>query len=165
MELKEYTQGTIDHASPAIGLNLSLPYEPRILIICDEDSVAKRLKNVFAEAGFVAEFATTLEAGSKSARSGRFPVVFSTPYFADGSWRRLIDISDHFGLGFVVVLLARTFDFGEWTEALSEGAFDVLDSLHELPNAGEVAKRALWAAYLKGARPVGPSRANPSKVA
>jgi hypothetical protein len=51
----------------------------------------------------------------------------------------------------VVVLVASTFDFNQRAEALEEGAFDVLDAFHELPRAAEVAKRALWAAYLKGA--------------
>jgi hypothetical protein len=32
-----------------------------------------------------------------------------------------------------------------WAGALEDGAFDVLDALHELPRAADVAKCALWA--------------------
>ena len=80
-------------------------------------------------------------------------MVVATPLLSDGSWRRLIDVANHYNPDFVVILLARTFDLREWAEALKDGAFDVLDALHELPRAVEVAKRALWAAYLKGAGP------------
>jgi hypothetical protein len=52
-----------------------------------------------------------------------------------------------------VILVATTFDLNEWGQALEDGAFEVLDALHELPNVAEAARRALWAAYLKGAGP------------
>jgi hypothetical protein len=76
----------------------------------------------------------------------------------------LVDIARHYDLGFVVVLLASTFDLKEWDEALEDGAFDVLDVLHELPKVAEATKRALWAAYLNGAGPA-PGVANPPKAA
>jgi len=63
------------------------------------------------------------------------------------------DIANHYDLGFEVVLWARSFDLLEWTEALKDGAFDVLDAMCEQPKAVESTKRALWAAYLKGAGP------------
>jgi hypothetical protein len=50
-------------------------------------------------------------------------------------------------------LATSTFDFNQSAEAQENGAFDVLDVLHELPKVAEVTKRALWAAYLKGAGP------------
>jgi DNA-binding NtrC family response regulator len=103
-------------------------------------------------------------AGCESAKSGRFQVVISTPVLGDGSWRRLVDIASHYDLGFVVVLVASTFDCNQWAEALENGAFDVLDVLHELPKAAEIAQRAQWAAYLKGAGP-GPEVASPPKAA
>src|SRR5437899_727849 len=120
--------------------------EVRILIVSDDDSLTGQLKIAFREAGFIWETARTITAGCESASSGQFQVIITTPVLGDGSWRRLIDIANHYDLGFQVVLLARTFDLNQWAEALEAGAFDVLDALHELPKAAEVAKRALWAA-------------------
>jgi hypothetical protein len=77
---------------------------------------------------------------------------------------RIVDIANHYNLGFVVLLLASTFDFNQCAEALEDGAFDVLDVLHELPKVAEVIKRALWAAYLKGAGP-SPEVASPPMAA
>ncbi len=74
-----------------------------------------------------------------------------------------MDIAGHYDSGFVVILVATTFDIQEWTDALECGAFDVLDALHELPRVAESVKSAAWAAYLKGAvrrsEAIGPSRA------
>jgi DNA-binding NtrC family response regulator len=106
-----------------------------------------------------------MTAGCEAAKSGLFQVVVSRPVLRDGSWRRLIDIARHYDLGFVVVLVASTYDFDEWADALKDGAFDVLDALHELPKAAEVAKRALWAAYLNGAWRPRPEDAFPHKAA
>ena len=52
-------------------------------------------------------------------------------------------------LGFEVVLLARTFTFNEWAEALQVGAFDVLDVLCDLPKAAEAARRASGSFFLR----------------
>ena len=49
--------------------------------------------------------------------------------------------------------MARTFDLGDWAEALNEGAFDVLDLVYELPRAVEFVRRALWTEYLNGSWP------------
>jgi len=76
-------------------------------------------------------------------------VVFCSPFLPDGSWKRLIDVANHFGLNFEVILVARTFDLSQWAEALQVGAFDVLDVLCDLPKAAEAAKRAFGTAYLK----------------
>jgi DNA-binding NtrC family response regulator len=137
--------------------------EVRILIVSENDSLAERLAMVLPEGDFVCERARSIAAGCESARSGRFQVIVTTPLLADGSWRRLVDIAGHHNSGFVVILVATTFDIQEWTEALEYGAFDVLDALHELPRLAESVTSAAWAAYLKGAvqRPeaTGPSRA------
>lgn len=146
------------------GLTPEVSDEARILIVCDNDSIAERLCVAFRDAGFTSECARSMTAGCASARSGRFQVVFTTPVLADGSWRRLVEIASHYDLGFEVVLVASTFDPNHWAEALEDGAFDVLDALHELSRAAEVAKCALWAAYLKGAGP-SPEVASPLKAA
>jgi DNA-binding NtrC family response regulator len=147
------TQKTNSKISPSIGLKVRVPDEARILIVCNDDSITERLNIVLREAGFISECAKSITAGCESAKSGRFQVVISTPVLGDGSWRRLVDIASHYDLGFVVVLVASTFDINQWAEALGNGAFDVLDVLHELPKAAAATKRALWAAYLKGAGP------------
>jgi DNA-binding NtrC family response regulator len=74
---------------------------------------------------------------------------FPHPVISDGSWKRLVEVANAYGLGFEVILLARTFDLNQWAEALQVGAFDVLDVLCDLPKAAETAKRALGMDYLK----------------
>jgi DNA-binding NtrC family response regulator len=61
----------------------------------------------------------------------------------------LIETACQHGLDFEIVLLARTFDLSQWSEAMQLGAFEVLDLLCDLPKAAEVAHRALGAGYLK----------------
>ncbi len=146
------------------GLTLRVPEGARILIICDDNSDTERLKTILREAGFVSECAKSLTAGCEAAKSGQFQVIVSTPLLRDGSWKRLTDIANHYDLGFEVVLWARNFDLAEWVEALKDGAFDVLDAMCEPPKAVEAAKRALWAAYLKGAGP-NPKVTSPQKAA
>ena len=138
--------------SVSVRVDPAGPEKVRVLIVSEDEAIAKQLKVTFSEAGFISEHANSITAGCDSARSGRFQVVVSTPIFADGSWKRLVDIATHYDRAFVVVLVASTFGFQEWTEALEYGAFDVLDALHDLPMAADSAKRAAWAAYLKGAR-------------
>jgi DNA-binding NtrC family response regulator len=146
------------------GSPLKIPDGARILIVCDDNSETDRLKTILQEERFVWEWAKSITEGCEAAKSGRFQVVVSTPQMGDGSWRRLADIANRYGLGFEVVLWARTIDLLEWTEALKEGAFDVLDAMCEQPKAVEATKRALWAAYLKGAGP-NPRAASPQKAA
>jgi len=134
------------------GLPLKLPEGARILVVC-EDADAERLKTVLQEAGFISEIARSMTEGCEAAKSGRFQVVVSTPLLNDGSWRRLIDIANHYDLGFEVVLGTRNFDLHDWAEAMKDGAFEVFDILSELPRAVETIRTALWAAYLKGAGP------------
>jgi DNA-binding NtrC family response regulator len=145
-------------------LRSGTPDEVRILIVSDDDSMAERLKNVLSEAGLLSESAKSITAGCELARSGRFQAVITTPVLTDGSWRRLVEIASHFDLGFEVVLAASTFDQNDRAVALKDGAFDVLDTLHELLKAAEVTKCALWASYLKGAGPC-PEAASPRKAA
>ncbi len=158
------TRESTDESKTHSGLPLKFPDGARILIVCDENSDTDRLKTVLQQAGFVSECAESITAGCEAAKSGRFQVVVSTPLLRDGSWRRLTDIANHYDLGFEVVLWARNFDLAEWIEALKDGAFDVLDAMCEPPKAVEVAKRALWAAYLKGAGP-NPRATSPQKAA
>jgi len=146
------------------GLPLKVPDGARILIVCDDDSETERLKTVLQKAGIVSECAKSIKAGCEAAKSGRFQVVVSTPLLRDGSWRRLTDIANQYDLGFEVVLWARNFDLAEWVEALKDGAFDVLDALCAPPKAVEATRRALWAAYLKGAGP-DPRVTSPQKAA
>jgi DNA-binding NtrC family response regulator len=143
---------------------MKIPEGARILIVCDDNPDTERLNDLLNEAGFVSECARSIKEGCEAAKSGRFQVVVSAPRMRDGSWRRLIDIANHYDLRFEVVLWARSFDLLEWTEALKEGAFDVLDAMCEQPKAIEATKRALWAAYLKGAGP-NPRATSPQKVA
>ncbi len=164
MGLERQTRKATDKSNPSTRSKPKVPDEARILIVCDDDSITERLNITFREAGFISECAKSMTAGCEFARSGRFQVVVTTPVLGDGSWRRLVDIASHYGLGFVVLLVASTFDFNQWAEALEGGAFDVLDALHELPKAAEAAQRALWAAYLKGAGPY-PEAPSPSKAA
>lgn len=158
------TEGANNKISPSTSLKLNIPDKARILIVSDDDIITERLTIVLREAGFISEPANTITAGCESARSGRFQVVISAPLLGDGSWRRLVDIANYYNLGFVVFLVASPFDFNQSADALEDGAFDVLDVLHELPKVAEVTKRALWAAYLKGVRP-SPDVASPPKAA
>jgi DNA-binding NtrC family response regulator len=125
--------------------------KPRILIVCDDDVLTERLSTFFRRAGIALECVGSMTAGCACARSGRFQVVFTVPVLADGSWRRLAEIASQYDLSFVVVLVASNFDFNDYAQALHDGAFDVLDALHELPKAAQAAKAGFWAAYLKGA--------------
>jgi DNA-binding NtrC family response regulator len=151
--LNKQNQGTSRKNSAYPSLIPKVSDAARILIVCDDPSVAERLNSAFREAGFISECARSMTAGCRFARSGRFQVVFTTPVLRDGSWRRLADIASQYDLGFEVVLVASNSDFKKYAEGMEDGAFDVLDALRELPNAAETARRALWAAYLKGAGP------------
>src|SRR6266478_5466918 len=125
------------------SLTMKIPDGPRILIVCDDDSDTEWLNTILRKAGLASECAKSITAGCEAAKSGRFQVVVSKPQLSDGSWRRLIDISNHYDLGFEVVLWTRNFDLPDWAEAMKDGAFDVLDARGERPNTIEA---ALWAA-------------------
>ncbi len=149
MDLMTKTREKIGAAEPGPALTPTVLDEAGILIVCADDSDTETLRAIFREAKFTLECAKSITAGCEAAASGRFQVVLSVPLLNDGSWRRLIDLAHHQDLNFEVVLLARNFDLNQWAEALKDGAFDVLDTLHELPKAAEVATHALGAGHLK----------------
>jgi DNA-binding NtrC family response regulator len=135
-------------------LSASVPEEPRILMICDDPSITLPLTNVLLKAGFIVERVSNLAEGCESAKSGRFQVVVTAPLPKEGSWKRLIEISNHPEHAFAIVLLANNFDLYQWAEALKDGAFDVLDPFYGLPRAAEAARRAFWAASQRAPSPV-----------
>jgi len=151
MKVPKNAKEATDRTTLPAGPDPDGPQHVRILIVSENDSLAEQLAKALSEADLTWERARSITAGCESARSGRFQVIVTAPLLADGSWRRLIDIAAHYDAGFVVILVASTFDIQEWTEALEYGAFDVLDALHELPGVAECVKRAAWAACLKGA--------------
>jgi DNA-binding NtrC family response regulator len=135
------------------GLQSNIPDGARVLIVCDDDYARKRLSSLLSGAGFALDCANSLTAGCEVAKSGQYQVVVSVPELKDGSWRRLIDIANHYNLQFEVVLWAHNFDLREWAEALDNRAFDVLDAVYDQSSVVEATKCAFWAAYLKGALP------------
>jgi DNA-binding NtrC family response regulator len=139
----------VENTMPS-SLALKIPDGARILIVCDDELDTERMNIALRKTGLASECAKSIAEGCAAAKSGRFQVVVSKPLLSDGSWRRLIDISNHYDLGFEVVLWTRNFDLPDWGEAMKNGAFDVLDARDERPNSIEA---ALWAAYLKGAGP------------
>ncbi|MBZ5562018.1 MAG: hypothetical protein LAP13_06320 [Acidobacteriia bacterium] len=138
-----------DMTQPGADVIVELSERIRILTICEKESETDLLKSVFEKAGLTSESTNNLTVGCESVRSGRFDVVFCSPLLQDGSWKHLIDVANHYGLSFEVILLARTFDLSQWAEALQVGAFDVLDVLSDLPKAAEAAEQAFGRAYLK----------------
>jgi len=148
------TRETTEKTKPRVGLTSGVVDDTRILIVCDDDPITECLKTVFREAGFSWKTAKNMTEGCESAKSGRFQLVVCPPLLSDGSWRRLIEVADHYDLSFEVVLLARNFDLNEWAQALKDGAFDVLDVISELPKAAEVATGAFRAALLKRSQPL-----------
>jgi PleD family two-component response regulator len=150
-----------DKVNPSMWLRPVNPVKPRILIVHDDDTISKHVEIILLHAGLASERVKSMKEACEYARSGRFQVVVTTPVLGDGSWKRLADVDRQYRPGIVVILVATTFDLNEWGRALEDGAFDVLDALYELPNVAEAARRALWAAYLKGAgpRPESPSYA------
>jgi DNA-binding NtrC family response regulator len=158
------TRGDSSKINLSTSLKLKIPEKARILIVSDDDPIAERLNIVLRETGFNSERARSITSGCESAKSGQFQVVISAPLLTDGSWRRLVDVANYYNLGFVTLLMASPNDFNQSAEAQEIGAFDVLDVLHELPRVTELIKRALWAAYLKGAGP-SPNIAGPPKAA
>jgi hypothetical protein len=91
-----------------------------------------------------------MTAACEAARSGGFQVVISAPVLRDGSWRRLSDMGSHYELGFVIILVATETEAEDWAGAIEGGVFEILDPQQDLSMAVQIAKRAGWAAYLKG---------------
>ena len=142
--------GTREHEPESlVGLRRGKHKMSRVLIVSENGSDTNRLQAVFTGAGIASERAGSMTSGCEAARSGRFGVIFSTPESADGSWTRLIETASKHGLNFEIILLARTFDLSQWSEAMQLGAFEIMDVLCDLPKAAEVAQRAFGAGYLK----------------
>ncbi len=121
----------------------------RILIVCETDPDTRRLETLLRQAGLDSEKVNNMAAGCESARSGRFGVIFTTPFAGGSSWKRLIGLANRYSLRFEIVLLARTVDLRQWAEAMQIGAFDVLHLVFDLSRAAEVAHHAFGSAYLK----------------
>jgi DNA-binding NtrC family response regulator len=148
MSLPLVPQGTYEIQPPA-DLTRRTSDTARILIVCETNSDTRRLETLLRGAGLDSESVDSMTVACESARSGRFGVIFSTPFAGDGSWRRLIEVANQHSLSFEIVLLARTFELDQWAEAMQIGAFDVLDLVFDLSRAAEVAQHAFGAAYLK----------------
>jgi len=151
-------------ANPSVWLNSANPAKARILIVSDDNVISNELEATLLDAGFVSERAKTMSAGCESARSGQFQVVVSAPVLHDGSWKRLADIDSHHRPGFVIILVATNLDLYRPHLVLEEGAFEIVDALHDLQKIPEITRRAFWAAYLKGAGPR-PEANTPGRVA
>jgi DNA-binding NtrC family response regulator len=155
-----------ESAGMAITQTCAIPEVPRgaqILIVADDQN-AEQLVATLREAGIGSKTARSMTEACEFVKSGDFQAVLSKPMLSDGSWRRLVDVAVHYDLGFEVVLVAQGFHLDVWSEALNEGAFDVLDTHLSQSGTTVVAKRALWAGYLKGAGP-NPRATSPRKAA
>ena len=75
------TQNMTHETKLPAGLTLRVPDRARVLIVADDDSGTERLKAAFREAGLTSESANSITAGCALAKSGRFQVVFSTPFW------------------------------------------------------------------------------------
>jgi DNA-binding NtrC family response regulator len=154
----------IHEAIGKTSVSLLDPADPHVLIVSDDDTISKDVEVILSHAGLTSELAKSMAAGCEFAKSGRFQVVVTTAVLSDGTWKRLIHIANRYRPGFMVIVLATTFDVKQGAKALEDGVFDVVDALHELPKVGEAARRALWAAYLEGAGPLPEALIHPRAV-
>jgi len=138
-------------ATFTLAPNAPIRLMPKILVVTGGDALPKALASAFRDVRLVVARASTLAAACELASSGEFQLVISDLELADGSWKRLLEISRHCRVNFVIILAVRTVDVRQWAQVLEEGAFDVLDIEHDIPRVPEIAKRGLWAAYLMGA--------------
>jgi DNA-binding NtrC family response regulator len=119
----------------------------RILIACEDESIAHELVAVFKQANRGSEQAMNFKTACKLLKSGRFQVVFATPGIPGGCWEKLMDFVRYAGQPVPFVIVARSFDLSDWGNCLHNGAFEVLDSISEISKAGEVAMQAFSAAH------------------
>src|SRR5580704_11176712 len=152
MAISDAVSGAGDKA----GMMPELPKGSQILIVGDDENAEQLVANL-QKAGIGSRTAKNMTEACECVRSGDFQAVLSKPMLIDGA--------NHYDLGFEVVLVARDFGHAAWSEALDEGVFDVLDTLSNQPGAAEVTRRALWAAYLKGAGPKPARTSSPQKAA
>ena len=149
----DFPSPNLELTSQAVRSKPRAPENPRILVLSDDDTLARELSRVFRQAGLPVECTPSIADGSEAARSGRFQVVVTAPQLKDGSWKRLAGIAHSYRSGFAVILVAKTFDPRQRVQAIEEGALDVLDGSNELARVPEAARRALWTEYLTGAWP------------
>jgi|HubBroStandDraft_6_1064221.scaffolds.fasta_scaffold130717_2 DNA-binding NtrC family response regulator len=114
----------------------------QILIVCDDDSVAAKTKNILRAANFRSERAKTMGAACQCIRLDGFDAVFTVPLLRDGAWQQLLEFARCRDMGLPFVVMACTFDMRDWGDSMKSGAFDVLDLVEELPRAAEVARLA-----------------------
>ena len=114
----------------------------QILIACDDDSVAEQLQIILGSANFKSKYAKSVTTARRCIKSGRFQVVFTIPKLRDASWQQLFEFARNCDFAPSFVIMAHSFDMNDWGESLRHGAFDVLDSMTELPKAAEVARQA-----------------------
>jgi DNA-binding NtrC family response regulator len=129
------------------------PRPPQILIVGDRGHVSEEAEAALLKAGLPAERVASTRAGCALASTGQFQVVVATQSLFDGAWKRLIELAHRSRPSFEVIVVAKENDTDQRAAALHEGAFEFLDASFELPRLGEVARWALWAAYLEGAGP------------
>jgi DNA-binding NtrC family response regulator len=161
--IAKQTHESNSNADPAMCFGPENATQPRILIVHDDDSVSRRLEVTLRHAGLPSERVTTIKDGCECAGSGRFQVVLTKPVLQDGSWKKFAELDERQRPGFIVILVSGAYNLNQWIHALDDGAFDVLDERHELTQVAEAARRALWAAYLKGAGP-SPETLRPANV-
>jgi DNA-binding NtrC family response regulator len=137
------TQESNSNGAPAMWFSPGNATQPRILIVHDDDAVARRLEVTLRQAGLPSERVTTIDDGCKCAGSGRFQVVVTKPVLQDGSWKKLAELDERHRPGFVVILVSGAYNLNQWIHALDDGAFDVLDERHELAQVADAARRAL----------------------
>jgi DNA-binding NtrC family response regulator len=128
-----------------IGSKAATAIRGRILIACEDEPIAGELVAVLKQASLRSERAIDFEAACKLLKSGKFQVVFATPGFPGGSWEKLMNFARGTGQGVAFVIVARSFDLGDWGNCLKNGAFEVLDSISEISRASEVARQAFSA--------------------
>ena len=124
------------------------PFGGRILIACYDRSTAERLQAIFNVADLTSDCAKDFKGACNLLKSGDFQLVSATSKMADSAWRILMDISPANCPMPYFVVIACSFDLGDWADCLKYGAFDVLDSIGELARAAEVALNAFSLAFV-----------------
>jgi CheY-like chemotaxis protein len=156
--MAECAAESLTPASQTLPLHQGVRHGPQILVVCADVFLSHILTSILEKSNLSVESVDTMDEGCALAASGRFEVVLSQPRLPDGSWRRLMDLAGRGCLEFVVILVASKFDTRQWLQALKDGAFDVIDVLHDLDDVEESVRYALWVGYLSG---IGPAPDSP----
>jgi PleD family two-component response regulator len=89
-EGEQQTQVPSAHkTNPSMWLRPVNPVKSRILIVHDDDTIAKHLEIILLHAGLASARVKSMKEACEYARSGSFQVVVTTPALSDGSWKRL----------------------------------------------------------------------------